>query len=48
MYDAAIPWELLADPEAEEPIVVRAAGFVRTVGDVAEESADRATRRVLC
>jgi CHAT domain len=47
VYDAAIPWELLADPEVKEPMVVRAAGFVRTVGEVAEESAERATRRVL-
>jgi hypothetical protein len=47
VYDAAIPWELLADPEVEEPLVVRADAFVRTVGDVVEESADRAHRRVL-
>ena len=47
VYDAAIPWELLADPEVEAPLVVRAASFVRTVGEVAEKSADRAVRRVL-
>jgi CHAT domain len=47
VYDAAIPWELLADPEVEEPLVVQAAEFVRTVGEVPEESADRSMRRVL-
>lgn len=47
LYDAAIPWELLADPEVEEPLVVRAASFVRAIGEVAPAPADRVMRRVL-
>jgi len=47
VHDAAIPWELLADPKVEEPLVVRASSFVRTIGEVAQEPADRTVRRVL-
>jgi hypothetical protein len=47
LYDAAVPWELLADPEVEEPVVVWAASFVRTIGAVAQAPADRAAGRVL-
>ncbi|MFJ9777177.1 CHAT domain-containing protein [Kitasatospora sp. NPDC101157] len=48
VHDAAVPWELLADPETEEPLVMQAAAFVRTVGDVAEVApAERAVRRIL-
>jgi hypothetical protein len=48
VHDAAVPWELLADPETEEPLAMDAAAFVRTVGDVAAVApADRAVRRIL-
>jgi hypothetical protein len=47
LYDAAVPWELLADPGVEEPLALRAASFVRTIGTVAQAPADRAVRRVL-
>lgn len=48
VHDAAVPWELLADPETGEPLAMEAAAFVRTVGNVAElEPAGRVVRRIL-
>ena len=34
VYGAAVPWELIADPETGQPLVLQASSFVRTVGEV--------------
>jgi hypothetical protein len=46
-HDAAIPWELIADPVTEEPLALRASSFVRTVGEVTAMPVNGGVRRVL-
>ncbi|MEW1912331.1 CHAT domain-containing protein [Kitasatospora sp. NPDC085895] len=48
VHDAAIPWELLADPRTKKPLALEAAAFVRTIGAIAAVApADRAVWRIL-
>ena len=49
VHSAAIPWELIADPEAEQPLALTAASFVRVVGepDVPADSDSLAVPRLL-
>lgn len=47
VYGAAVPWELIADPETGQPLVLQASSFVRTVGKVSRAEVPGDLRRVL-
>jgi cell wall assembly regulator SMI1 len=47
VHSAAIPWELIADPEAEQQLALTAASFVRVVGSDLDVPAEKTTHRLL-
>jgi hypothetical protein len=50
VHSAAVPWELIADPEAEQQLALTAASFARVVSgglDVPADGASRAAHRLL-
>src|SRR3984885_9717788 len=47
VHSAAIPWELIADPEAEQPLALTAASFVRIVSGDLDVAAEKTTHRLL-
>src|SRR3984885_15003213 len=47
VHSAAIPWELIADPEAEQPLALTAASFVRIVSGDLDVPAEKTTHRLL-